>query len=53
MLLVGKEGRRMTEKEINELKAIYRKTLEPDIAKIMCDNLDKLNGKPTNKSKRA
>ena len=52
MLLVGKEGRRMTEEEINELKAIYRKTLEPDIAKIMCDNLDKLNEEP-NKSKRA
>lgn len=32
----------MTEKEINTLKELYRKVLSPEVAKLMCDKLDKM-----------
>ena len=32
----------MSEKEIKELKDLYNKVLTPQVAKLMCERLDKL-----------
>lgn len=33
----------MTEQEIKQLKELYNRVLSPEVAKIMCNKLDKLN----------
>jgi hypothetical protein len=39
----------MTEQEIQQLKDLYIKVLSPEVAKLMCDKLDKMNAeKQTN-----
>lgn len=39
----------MSEKEIKELKDLYNKVLTPQVAKLMCERLDKLVQKEANK----
>lgn len=33
----------MTEQEIEQLKELYNRVLSPEVAKIMCNKLDKMN----------